>query len=164
MLFGNGGTGYEIQASDKSMIEKISCPSCGHVTERYKNPFPTADVIVDIGGRIVLVKRKNPPFGWAIPGGFIDYNESAEDAAVREIEEETGLTVKDLCLFGVYSDPARDPRFHTLTVVFTASAEGAPAAGDDAAEACLFAPGELPEPLAFDHAAILEEYFKRKDR
>lgn len=144
------------------MIEKTTCPSCGHVTERYKNPYPTADVIVDISGKVVLIRRRNPPAGWAIPGGFIDYGESAEHAAIREIKEETGLTVSDLILFGVYSDPGRDPRFHTLTVVYTATATGEPVGGDDAAEARLFGPDELPDNMAFDHRDILREYFKER--
>ncbi len=141
------------------MIEKERCPNCGHVTERYKNPYPTVDVIVDIGGRIVLIKRKNPPDGWAIPGGFIDYGESAEDAAVREIREETGLKITDLKQFHTYSAPDRDPRFHTITVVFTAESDGIPVAGDDAAEAQLFDRDNLPSPLAFDHEQVLCEYF-----
>ncbi len=146
------------------MKEKIVCPDCGHITERWKNPYPTADVIVDIGGKVVLVKRKNLPEGWAIPGGFIDYGESAEDAAVREIREETGLEITDLRQFRVYSAPDRDPRFHTLTVVFTASSTGVPEAGDDAGEAALFGPDELPDPLAFDHANVLDDYFKSRGR
>jgi len=144
------------------MIEKSVCPSCGHVSERYKNPYPTADIIVDIGGKVVLIERNNPPSGWAIPGGFIDYGESAEHAAVREIREETGLEVYDLALFGVYSDPARDPRFHTLTVVYTANSDGVPVAGDDAGDAQLFSLDELPEEMAFDHRDILEEYGRKR--
>lgn len=141
------------------MIERIVCPACGHVTERYKNPFPTADIIVETGSGIVLIKRKNPPYGWAIPGGFIDYGESAEDAARREIREETGIEITGLTQFHTYSDPSRDPRFHTLTVVFTAQAESLPRAGDDAAEAGIFTADNLPSPLAFDHGRILADYF-----
>jgi ADP-ribose pyrophosphatase YjhB (NUDIX family) len=146
------------------MIEKESCPNCGNVTERYKNPYPTADVIVEIGGKIVLIKRKNPPAGWAIPGGFIDYGESAEDAAVREIREETGLEITGMKQFHTYSAPDRDPRFHTLTVVFTAISTGTPVAGDDAAEAALFDRDNLPSPLAFDHEQVLRDYFESADR
>ena len=141
------------------MIEKIVCPKCGYATERYKNPFPTVDVIIDIGGRVVLVKRKNPPYGWAIPGGFIDWGESAEDAAEREIREEIGITITGLEQFHCYSDPKRDPRFHTITVVFTAAGTGNPTAGDDAAEVGLFDADTLPSPLAFDHEHILKDYF-----
>jgi len=143
--------------------DKLICPVCGHVTECYKNPKPTADVIVDIGGRVLLVRRKNPPFGWAIPGGFIDYGESAEDAALREIREETGVELDDLRQFRCYSDPARDPRFHTLTVVFTATGRSEPVAGDDAAEVGLFESGNLPSPLAFDHEQILSDYFSSRN-
>lgn len=146
------------------MKEKVVCPKCGNVTERYKNPLPTADVIVDIDGRVVLVKRKNPPEGWAIPGGFIDYGESAEDTAIREIREETGLEITDLKQFHCYSKPDRDPRFHTLTVVFTAKSTGIPSAGDDAAEAKLFDKNNLPSPLAFDHEQILTDYFNSVNR
>ena len=144
------------------MIERKICPGCGHVTERYKNPYPTADVIVDIGGKVLLIRRKNPPAGWAIPGGFIDYGECAEDAARREIMEETGVAVRDLALFGVFSDPARDPRFHTLTVVFTGVSDDEPVGGDDAAETGLFAEDDLPKDLAFDHADVLAAYFARR--
>jgi ADP-ribose pyrophosphatase YjhB (NUDIX family) len=144
------------------MIEKIICPICGHITEQYKNPFPTVDVIVEIGGKIVLVNRKNPPYGWAIPGGFIDYGESAEEAAAREIKEETGLDVTDLTQFHVYSDPNRDLRFHTITIVFTAKGNGSPLAGDDAAGVGIFGEDELPAPLALDHARILSDYFRGK--
>jgi len=139
------------------------CPGCGTQIERFKNPYPTADVIVNVGGKVVLVNRKNVPHGWAIPGGFIDYGESAEHAAAREIREETGLEITNLHLFGVYSDPKRDPRFHTLTVVYTADSTDVPHAGDDAADAALFGADELPERLAFDHADILCDYFRSRN-
>ena len=143
------------------MKEKIVCPHCGKIAaERFKNPFPTVDVIVGIEGRIVLIKRKNPPHGWAIPGGFIDYGESAEDAARREVREETGLEIDRLEQFHCYSSPDRDPRFHTITVVFTARSSGVPKAGDDAGDAGLFDEDGLPEPLAFDHGDILRAYFE----
>lgn len=145
------------------MSERITCPKCGHVLNEYKNPSPTADVIVEIGGKVLLIRRGNPPYGWAIPGGFIDYGESAEDAATREIREETGIELENLHQFGVYSDPDRDPRFHTLTVVFTATSTGSPRAGDDAAEACLFDLDTLPDDLAFDHGRILDDYRKQRD-
>ena len=144
------------------MIEKNVCPNCGHITERYKNPLPTVDVIVDINGKVVLVKRKNPPLLWALPGGFIDYGESSEDAAVREIREETGLEITELNQFHCYSKPERDPRFHTVTVVFTARSTGIPAAGDDAAGAGLFDADNLPLPLAFDHEEILKDYLQNR--
>ena len=144
------------------MKEKITCPACGHVTEQFKNPLPTVDVIVSIGGKVVLIRRKNPPPGWAIPGGFIDYGETAEHAAAREIREETGLDIANLTLFEVRSDPSRDPRFHTISIVYTADSAGTPRAGDDAAETGLFGPDNLPKPIAFDHAEILRDYFRER--
>jgi len=129
---------------------------------RHRNPIPTVDIIIEISDDIVLIKRKNPPYGWAIPGGFIDYGESAEDAARREAEEETGLDIEDLRQFHTYSDPNRDPRHHTISVVFTAKAKGKPQARDDAAGIGIFTKDTLPEPLAFDHAHILQDYFNKK--
>ncbi len=126
---------------------------------KYRNPVPTADIIIRVRGGIVLIRRKNEPLGWAIPGGFIDYGESAEHAAVREAKEETSLDVEDLELFGVYSDPERDPRMHTISTVFTARGIGTPQADDDAEEIGVFTRDNLPSPLAFDHANILEDYF-----
>lgn len=124
-------------------------------------PSPTADVIVEIAGAgIVLIERRFPPPGWAIPGGFIEVGESAETAAVREVREETGLEVTLVELLGVYSDPARDPRRHTLTTVYIGRAVGTPRAGDDAANAGTFTEATLPTPLAFDHARILADYFR----
>jgi len=127
-----------------------------------RNPFPTADVIIEVGDDIVLVRRKNPPEGWAIPGGFVEAGESVETAAVREALEETGLAVTLVLLLGVYSDPSRDPRFHTASTVYVGRAEGNPTGGDDAAEARLFGEKKLPSPLAFDHAKILSDYFTWK--
>src|SRR5512145_1842124 len=122
--------------------------------ERSAAPYPTVDVIIRTGGGIVLVRRKHPPLGWALPGGFVDAGESLETAAEREALEETGLAVRLGRQFHTYSDPARDPRRHTLSTVFLADAEGEPRGGDDAAEARIFPPGELP-PLVFDHARII---------
>jgi 8-oxo-dGTP diphosphatase len=127
-----------------------------------RNPLPTADVIIEVGDRIVLVRRKHPPAGWAIPGGFVEAGETLESAAVREALEETGLPVTLTALLGVYSDPARDPRHHTVSTVYVGRAEGSPSGGDDAAEARLFAECDLPSPLAFDHAKILADYFRYK--
>ena len=127
-----------------------------------RNPVPTVDIIIEIEGKIVLIKRKNPPYGWAIPGGFIDYGESAEVAARREAKEETGLEIKGLKQFHTYSDPRRDPRQHTISVVFVAEARGIPKAFDDAIDIGLFDQGTLPAELAFDHHQILNDYYSSR--
>lgn len=132
----------------------------------HRNPLPTVDVLIHQPGRgVVLVERKNPPPGWALPGGFVDYGETCEAAAVREAREETGLDVVLTGLLGVYSDPARDPRQHTLSVVYTGQARdlSALSAGDDAAQARFFALDALP-PLAFDHARILDDFIRQLAR
>ena len=108
---------------------------------------------------IVLIKRRNPPPGWALPGGFVDVGETVEAAAVREAAEETGLQVELVRQFHVYSDPRRDDRGHTVSVVFVGRAGGAPKAASDAAEAGVFAADALPDQIAFDHAEILSDYF-----
>jgi ADP-ribose pyrophosphatase YjhB (NUDIX family) len=123
-------------------------------------PRATVDVIIEVGDRIVLIRRRNPPLGWAIPGGFVDHRERAEEAARREMREETGLDVTLTDLLGVYSDPARDPRGHTISTVYVGRAEGIPRADDDAAAVGIFAEGDLPSPIAFDHARILADYFR----
>jgi ADP-ribose pyrophosphatase YjhB (NUDIX family) len=128
----------------------------------HRNPVPTVDIIIEITGKIVLIKRRNPPYGWALPGGFIDYGESAEAAARREAREETGLDLTELRQFHCYSDPKRDPRCHTLSVVFVARSSGQPRSGDDAVDVSLFDQNELPERIAFDHRRILEDYFEGK--
>ena len=129
---------------------------------KHEGPRATVDVIVEVDGGIALVRRRNPPPGWAIPGGFIDYGERAEDAARREMREELGLDVELVALLGVYSDPARDPRGHTISSVYVGRAHGTPRAGDDAADVGIFSEETLPKPLAFDHARILEDYFQFK--
>ena len=123
-----------------------------------KNPFPTVDIIIENMAGIVLIERANPPFGWAIPGGFVDYGESLEDAARREALEETGLNIELLCQFHTYSAPSRDARQHNISTVFIAKADGIPKAGSDAKQAQVFI--ALPQPLVFDHAKILEDYFQ----
>jgi len=120
------------------------------------------DSIIEVAGGIVLVRRRFPPPGWALPGGFVEYGESVETAATREAREETGLEADLVELFHVYSDPARDPRRHTISTVFIARAKGSPRAGDDAAEVGVFAEGSLPGEIAFDHARILRDYFAYK--
>jgi ADP-ribose pyrophosphatase YjhB (NUDIX family) len=129
---------------------------------KYRNPIPTVDIIIEISGGIVLIKRKNPPFGWAIPGGYIDYGESAEAAAIREAKEETGLDIENMRQFHSYSDPNRDPRHHTISVVFLASGTGKPKASDDAADIGIFNKNTLPQDLAFDHKNILDDYFNKR--
>ena len=129
---------------------------------KHRNPIPTIDIIIEIAGEIVLIKRRNPPHGWAIPGGFVDYGESVEQAARREAKEETGLDLGSLRQFHTYSDPKRDPRHHTISVVFVAQAMGEPRASSDAADIGLFTEETLPEQLAFDHRQILDDYFKKR--
>jgi len=130
------------------------------MADPYRNPLPTVDIIIQVSAGIVLIERKNPPFGWAIPGGFVDYGESVEACARRESKEETGLDVRLTDLLYVYSRPDRDPRHHTLTTVFLAEADGHPVAADDAISAGVFDSRKLPDPLAFDHAIILSDYFQ----
>ena len=127
---------------------------------RQSHPLPTVDVVIEIGDRIVLIQRRNPPHGWALPGGFVDAGEPVGDAARREAREETALDVELTDLLGVYSDPARDPRGPTISTVFVGRAAGTPRAGDDAAGLGLFREDDLPAPLVFDHPQILADYFR----
>ena len=127
-----------------------------------RNPVPTVDTIIEVPDGVVLIKRRYEPAGWALPGGFVEYGETVETAAVREAQEETGLTVTLTELFNVYSDPARDPRRHTIGIVFIGTATGVPVAADDAADAGVFTADSLPTPLAFDHGQILADYFAYK--
>ena len=140
----------------------LKCPQCEHCWPVYHNPVPTVDIIIRYQGGIVLIKRRNEPFGWAIPGGFVDYGESLETAAVREALEETSLTVTLQGQFHTYSDPGRDPRQHTISTVFIADGHGKLQAGDDAAEAGIFTRDNLPASIAFDHRRILEDYFSSR--
>ena len=143
--------------------KKTQCPTCKSEIEIYKNPIPTVDIIIQIESEgIVLIKRKNPPYGWALPGGFVDYGESLEEAAVREAKEETDLDVKLIEQFHTYSDPKRDPRHHSISTVYIARAKGTPQAKDDAAEIGIFNELNMPDEIAFDHHSILKDYFKSK--
>ena len=130
----------------------------------YRNPVPTVDIIIELVDRpdrpIILIERQNPPSGWAIPGGFIDYGEPAEVAARREAQEETGLAVELVEQFFVYSDPNRDPRQHTMSVVFLATAKGEPQAGDDAKNIGIFESWRIPGNLCFDHDRVMRDYWQ----
>ena len=155
------------------MQDQLMCSHCGKPVKKYRNPFPTVDIIIEVASgseeplprtennSIVLIKRKNPPYGWAIPGGFVDYGESLESAAVREALEETSLEVELLYQLGAYSDPARDPRHHTISVVFVAKATGEPKAADDASDIGMFTRNSLPHNMAFDHEKIIRDYFEK---
>jgi ADP-ribose pyrophosphatase YjhB (NUDIX family) len=132
------------------------------LSSNRRNPIPTVDIIIELKGGIILIKRKNPPQGWALPGGFVDYGETLESAAVREAKEEIGLDVELIRQFHTYSDPRRDPRHHTITTVYIAKAQGTAIAGDDAKEAGVFQKEALPEKIAFDHKEILNDYFSRR--
>ncbi len=139
----------------------MQCPNCGSKIPTYKNPVPTVDIIIELDSGIVLIERRNPPHGWALPGGFVDYGESFEMAAIREAKEETGLTVELIRQFHTYSDPDRDPRQHTASTVFIAQSQGQPVGADDALQAEIFTRDNLP-PLVFDHAVILADYFSNR--
>lgn len=133
--------------------------------KNYKNPIPTVDIIIQLNGdpeKIVLIERKNEPHGWALPGGFVDYGETLEQAAIREAKEETSLDVILLRQFHTYSDPKRDPRQHTITTVFIAKAYGDPKACDDAKKILVCNPRLLPEPMAFDHKEIINDYVNNR--
>lgn len=130
--------------------------------ERCRHPFVTVDIIIEYEGGVVLIKRRNPPEGWALPGGFVDYGESLEAAAIREAKEETGLDVELIRQFHTYSEPDRDPRHHTITTVFIAQGRGHIKSGDDAKEASVFREDDIPEEIVFDHKKILNDYFTRR--
>ena len=133
----------------------------------HRNPAPTVDIIIELIDRperpIVLIERKNEPFGWAIPGGFVDYGESIETAAIREAKEEVSLEVKLIEQFYVYSDPDRDPRQHTLAIAFIATAKGDPVAADDAKNLGIFNQYDLPNKLCFDHDRVMQDYWNYRN-
>ncbi|MBN1255113.1 MAG: NUDIX hydrolase [Deltaproteobacteria bacterium] len=143
--------------------ERITCPQCGAIITGYRNPVPTVDIIIEQGGGVVLILRRNEPRQWAIPGGFCDYGESLEQGAVREAREETSLEVELIEQFHTYSDPRRDRRKHTITTVYIARAIGGTfQAQDDAQDIGVFTEADLPPELAFDHDQILKDYFLYK--
>ncbi len=134
----------------------------------HRNPYPTVDIIIEVereDGRtgIVLIERKFSPLGWALPGGFVEYGESLEDTAIREAKEETSLDIRLVEQLHTYSDPGRDPRFHTISTVFIAAARGEPRAQDDARNVGVFTEEDRPRPLVFDHERILMDYQRWKD-
>lgn len=148
----------DVEAS--GVFNKYALGYIDYIENRLKSPFLTVDAIIEYKGGIVLIKRSNPPFGWAIPGGFVDYGESLEKAAAREAKEETGLSLKGLKQLHTYSDPSRDPRFHTVCTVYCAKGTGKPRAGDDAADIRVAYPKELDTiDFAFNHRDILKDYF-----
>ena len=133
----------------------------------YRNPTPTIDIIIELIDRphrpIILIERLNPPHGWALPGGFVDYGETLETAAIREAQEEIGLNVQLLEQFHVYSAPDRDPRQHTISIVYIATAIGNPTAQDDAKNVKIVTPWEIPPILCFDHKKILGDYLNYRN-
>jgi 8-oxo-dGTP diphosphatase len=148
--------------SGKARSKKVPRKS---LDDRIKTPKLTVDAIVEYQGKVILIKRKNPPNGWALPGGFVDVGETVEDAVKRELREEANVELTNLRQFHVYSDPKRDPRFHTVSVVFMAATDTAPKAGDDAKEAKLYERADIfeliqEEEICFDHGKILEDYFR----
>jgi len=133
------------------------------VAHTLRTPLLTVDVIVRFQGGIILIERKNPPPGWALPGGFVDVGESVEEAAIREAREETSLDVSLIEQFHVYSSPDRDPRFHTVSVVFIGDGAGVLEGRDDAARAAVFTADSLPAVIAFDHGRIVTDYFRYRE-
>src|SRR3990172_8874271 len=146
-----------------SAAQRSQGPQGADVAGPHPSPVPTVDAIIELaGGRVVLVRRKYAPLGWALPGGFVEVGETLEEAVARESLEETGLHIQLVEQLFTYSDPRRDARRHTLSTVFLARAEGEPLGGDDAAEARAFELGSLPSPIVFDHPTILADYRRYK--
>jgi len=132
--------------------------------KRGKYPVPTVDIIIEIDDGFVLIERKNPPYGWAIPGGFVNWGESLEECAIREAKEETGLDIENLTQMHTYSEPNRDPRFHTISTVFVAKGKGKPKADSDAKSVKIFNEKNLPQEFAFDHKQIIADYLNWKKK
>ncbi len=144
---------------------QLKCPDCGSSVTEYTNPAPVVDIIIEMplpdgSPGIVLIERKHEPYGWAIPGGYVDYGETVETAAIREAKEETNLDITGLRQMHVFSDPMRDPRSHTISTTFMARASGEPQGGDDAKTAKIFPVADLPQNLVFDHNTILDHYLQ----
>ncbi len=152
-----------IMTLDKKVFEIFQKEVSGYLNHLLKTlagePYCTVDVIIELPQGVVIIERSNPPFGWALPGGFVDRDESLETAVRREAMEETHLELKNLRQFHTYSDPKRDPRFHTIDTVFIAQGEGVPKSGDDAKNLKVVPYDELLKgTYAFDHKQILKEY------
>ncbi|MBQ4133790.1 MAG: NUDIX hydrolase [Desulfovibrionaceae bacterium] len=146
-----------------SVRAKINCPGCGREIQVYKSPAPTVDIVLfDDKRGILLIERRFEPLGWALPGGFVDYGEQLDHCAVREMKEETNLDVTVKKLVGVYSNPIRDPRRHSITTAFWCECSELDRlqAGDDAGKARFFQLEELPEDIVFDHRIIIEDFLK----
>ncbi len=154
----------------REVFNKYALGYIDYIANKLKSPFLTVDAIIELndldvnrGGGIVIIERSNPPFGWALPGGFVDYGETLEAAVIREAKEETNLDITDVKQFHTYSDPNRDPRFHTVGTVYTAKAQGQACAGDDARGLKVFSLDELKKlEFAFDHGKIIKDYLKYK--
>lgn len=137
-----------------------------HIQEKLgPGPYSTVDIIIELDEGVILIERSNPPYGWALPGGFLDYGESLEQAAIRETKEETSMDLEDLKQFHTYSDPHRDPRFHTISTVFVAKGKGAPQFGDDAKGLKIVRYEDLLSlEYAFDHNDIIRDYLSKKTK
>jgi 8-oxo-dGTP diphosphatase len=156
---------FTVSAAALAIFKKNVQGYLAHMLEvGFKGPYVTIDGIVEYKGGIVLIERTNPPFGWALPGGFLDYGETVEDGVVREIKEETNLDLSDVRLFCVRSAPERDPRFHVVTVVFSGKGRGTLRAGDDAGDARVYTRDTLPKNLIADHREIITSWLKKKNK
>jgi ADP-ribose pyrophosphatase YjhB (NUDIX family) len=151
---------YRLGGENFQVFERSVSGYVKHIVEILgPGPYMTADIIIELEEGIIVIERSNPPLGWALPGGFLDYGESLEDCARREAKEETNMDLEDLRQFHIYSDPARDPRFHTLSTVFIAKGKGTPQFGDDAKGLRVVKYRDLLNfEYAFDHKQIIRDY------